>query len=45
MNNLLSYCGLTDAGLNASEKDIPVHVNDFGSFHFNDVLGEFRGIY
>jgi hypothetical protein len=24
MNNLLSYCGLTDAGMNASEKDLPV---------------------
>ena len=25
MNNLLSYCGLTDARMNASEKDLPVH--------------------
>ena len=24
MNNLLSYCGLTDARMNASEKDLPV---------------------
>jgi hypothetical protein len=24
MNNLLSYCGLTDAGMNASEKDLHV---------------------
>ena len=25
MNNLLSYYGLTDARMNASEKDLPVH--------------------
>ena len=24
MNNLLSYCGLTDARMSASEKDLPV---------------------
>ena len=24
MNNLLSYCGLTDARMKASEKDLPV---------------------
>ena len=24
MNNLLSYCGLTDARISASEKDLPV---------------------
>ena len=24
MNNLLSYCGLTDAKIRASEKDLPV---------------------
>ena len=24
MNNLLSYCGLVDAGISASEKDLPV---------------------
>ena len=24
MNNLLSYCGLVDARINASEKDLPV---------------------
>ena len=24
MNNLLSYCGLTDARIRASEKDLPV---------------------
>ena len=26
MNNLLSYCGLTDARMRASEKDLPVLV-------------------
>ena len=25
MNNLSSYCGLTDARMRASEKDLPVH--------------------
>ena len=25
MNNLLSYCGLTDARMRASEKELPVH--------------------
>ena len=24
-NNLLSYCGLVDATINASKKDLPVH--------------------
>ena len=28
MNNLLSYFGLTDARMNASEKDLPVQVTD-----------------
>ena len=26
MNNLLSYCGLVDARISASEKDLPVKV-------------------
>ena len=25
MNNLLSYCGLVDERINASDKDLPVH--------------------
>ena len=25
MNNLLSYCGLSDARMRASEKDLPVY--------------------
>ena len=25
MNNLLSYCGLVDAKIRASDKDLPVH--------------------
>ena len=27
MNNLLSYCGLVDARISASEKDLPVQKN------------------
>ena len=27
VNNLLSYCGLTDARMRASKKDLPVHLN------------------
>ena len=26
MNNLLSYCGLVDVRISASEKDLPVHM-------------------
>ena len=26
MNNLLSYCGLVDARISASEKDLPEHI-------------------
>ena len=29
MNNLLSYCGLVDARIRASEKDLPVHTLTF----------------
>ena len=29
MNNLLSYCGLVDATISASEKDLPVKVMTF----------------
>ena len=29
INNLLSYCGLTDASMRASEKDLPVNVAFF----------------
>ena len=28
INNLLSYCGLVDARISASEKDLPVHIAD-----------------
>ena len=28
MNNLLSYCGLVDARISSSEKDLPVHGNE-----------------
>ena len=29
MNNLLSYCGLTDARMRASENDSPVQLNEY----------------
>ena len=32
MNNCLSYCGLVDARISASEKDLPVRNGDFLSF-------------
>ena len=35
MNNLLSYCGLVDARISASEKDLPVHNNETSSFSFS----------
>ena len=31
MNNFLSYCGLVDARISASEKDLPVQTNYSGS--------------
>ena len=34
MNNLLSYCGLVDARISASEKDLPVHKTEIYSFLF-----------
>ena len=36
MNNLLSYCGLVDAKIRASDKDLPVsHVTKAISLHDN----------
>ena len=32
MNNLLSYCGLVDVRINASDKDLPVHKGPFSRF-------------
>ena len=32
MNNLLSYCGLTDARLRASEKDLPISPSPISGF-------------
>ena len=29
MNNLLSYCGLVDVRINASDKDLPVLLKEF----------------
>ena len=37
MNNLLSYCGLTDARMRAPEKDLPVHTE-------RKVLGNKQGM-
>ena len=34
MNNLLSYCGLTDARMRASEKDLPVQTAEFRAEHW-----------
>ena len=32
MNNLLSYCGLVDPRISASDKDLPVHKNSCGKY-------------
>ena len=37
MNNLLSYCGLVDAKIRASDKDLPVH-----KFAFSQILLDMR---
>ena len=34
MNNLLSYCGLVDVRINASDKDSPVAEKAIVIFHF-----------
>ena len=31
MNNLLSYCGLVDARIRASDKDLPVHTRFYSN--------------
>ena len=38
MNNLFSYCGLVDARISASEKDLPVQVQQrlIGTFKLTD---------
>jgi hypothetical protein len=33
MNNLLSYCGLVELRLSASEKDLPVHFSGHFDMH------------
>ena len=35
MNNLLSYCGLVDSRMRASEKDLPVQ--DHNSFYYTSL--------
>ena len=37
MNNLLSYCGLVDVRINASDKDLPVAVGVDGSLAFSEM--------
>ena len=37
MNNLLSFCGLVDAKIRASDKDLPVNVN-FGRLKSNSLI-------
>ena len=42
MNNLLSYCGLVDAKISSSDKDLPVHFGTAGrdkeKFKISDLL-------
>ena len=49
MNNLLSYCGLVDAKIRASDKDLPVSliviVNQKKNFYYADTLTSTRGDY
>ena len=41
MNNLSSYCGLTDASMRASEKDLPVLLYLPQKLRQNDVVKAF----
>ena len=41
MNNLSSYCGLTDSRMRASKKDLPVHENELSSLTFHLILTDF----
>ena len=41
MNNLLSYCGLVDARISASEKDLPV-LEATGRTKSLKILGKFK---
>ena len=38
MNNLLSYCGLVDAKIRASDKDLPVITLAFPNFQVSFVI-------
>ena len=40
MNNLSSYCGLDDARISASEKDLPVHITGIRK---TPLIGAHRG--
>ena len=39
MNNLLSYCGLVDAKIRASDKDLPVEGLNFALLFYNRTTG------
>ena len=39
MNNLLSYCGLVDTRIRASNKDLPVYYNKSDSNQGNYIRG------
>ena len=38
MNNLLSYCGLVDAGISTSDKDLPVGSKEGYLLLFKELL-------
>ena len=40
MNNLLSYCGLVDAKIRASDKDLPVHSKQNTGFYYKFDVGQ-----
>ena len=44
MNNLLSYCGLVDAKLRASDKDLPVLSALRGRFALSDSVPKDSGV-
>ena len=42
MNNLSSYCGLVDAKIRASDKDLPVLANQSGFLYFKNAKIAFK---
>ena len=43
MNNILSYCGLVDTRISASEKDLAITVNNKFKFQAQDSILEYFG--